>query len=137
MWLGYLEEYPDYMTQGQSIEELEDNLKDIFKALTSGRIPCVRRVAELQVSCNICCEDIRRCDMKDLKRITFTPGLIGGQACIRGMRIPVSLVVNLIANGMSVEEIIKEYPDIEPDDIKEALQYASRLAREELHPAAV
>jgi hypothetical protein len=50
MWLGYLEEYPDYMTQGESIEELEDNLKDIFKELTSGDIPCVRRVAELQVS---------------------------------------------------------------------------------------
>ena len=50
MWLGYLEEYPDYMTQGESLEELEDNLKDIFKELTSGNIPCVRRVAELQVS---------------------------------------------------------------------------------------
>jgi len=75
--------------------------------------------------------------MKDLKRITFAPGLMGGQACIRGMRIPVSLVVNLVANGMSVEEIIKEYPDIEPDDIKEALQYASWLTREELHPASV
>lgn len=50
MWLGYLEEYPDYMTQGESIEELEDNLKDIFQELTSGNIPCVRRVAELQVS---------------------------------------------------------------------------------------
>ncbi|MFZ3136234.1 MAG: hypothetical protein WA126_02450 [Thermodesulfovibrionales bacterium] len=50
MWLGYLEEYPDYMTQGESVEELEDNLKDIFKELTSGNIPCVRRVAELQVS---------------------------------------------------------------------------------------
>lgn len=75
--------------------------------------------------------------MKDLKRITFTPGLMGGQACIRGMRIPVSLVVNLVANGMGAEEIIKEYPDLEPDDIKESLQYASRLAREELHSSAV
>jgi predicted RNase H-like HicB family nuclease len=50
MWLGYLEEYPDYVTQGESIEELEDNLRDIFKELTSGNIPCVRKVAELQVS---------------------------------------------------------------------------------------
>lgn len=50
MWLGYLEDYPDYMTQGESIEELEDNLRDIFKELTSGSIPCVRKVAELQVS---------------------------------------------------------------------------------------
>lgn len=75
--------------------------------------------------------------MKELKRITFTPGVMGGQACIRGMRIPVSLVVNLVANGMTTEEIIKEYPDIEPADIKDALQYVSWLAREELHPAAV
>ncbi len=75
--------------------------------------------------------------MKELKRITFTPGVMGGQACIRGMRIPVSLIVNLVANGMTTEEIIKEYPDIEPEDIKDALQYVSWLAREELHPAAV
>jgi predicted RNase H-like HicB family nuclease len=50
MWLGYLEEYPDYMTQGETKEELEENLKDIYKELTSGNIPCVRKVAELQVS---------------------------------------------------------------------------------------
>ncbi len=50
MWLGYLEEYPDYMTQGESIEELEANLKDIYKELTSGNIPCIRKVAELIVS---------------------------------------------------------------------------------------
>ncbi len=49
-WLGYLEEYPDYMTQGESVEELEENLRDIFKELASGQIPCVRKVAELQVS---------------------------------------------------------------------------------------
>lgn len=73
--------------------------------------------------------------MKGLKRITFHPNIMGGQACIRGMRIPVSLVVNLVANGMTTDEIIKEYPDLEPEDIKEALQYASWLAKEELHPA--
>ena len=50
MWLGYLEEYPDYMTQGQTMEELKDNLKDIYAELTSGAIPCVRRVAELEIS---------------------------------------------------------------------------------------
>lgn len=50
MWLGYLEEYPDYMTQGETSEELEENLKDIYKELTSGNIPCARKVAELQVS---------------------------------------------------------------------------------------
>ncbi len=73
--------------------------------------------------------------MKEFKRITFNAEIMGGQACIRGMRIPVSLIVNLVANGMSTEEILKEYPDLESDDIKEALQYASWLAKEELHPA--
>ncbi len=63
--------------------------------------------------------------MKGFKRITFDVNMMGGQACIRGMRIPVSLVVNLIANEMATDEIIKEYPDLEPEDIKEALQYAS------------
>jgi len=72
--------------------------------------------------------------MKGFKRITFDPNLMGGQACIRGMRIPVSLVVNLVANEMTTNEIIKEYPDLEPEDIKEALQYASWLAKEELYP---
>ena len=50
MWLGYLEEFPDYMTQGETIEELEENLRDLHDDLTSGEIPGVRRVAELQMS---------------------------------------------------------------------------------------
>ncbi len=49
MWLGYLEEYPDYMTQGVTLDELKENLKDLFKDLSSGAIPCVRKVAELEV----------------------------------------------------------------------------------------
>lgn len=71
--------------------------------------------------------------MREFKRITFNPNIMGGQACIRGMRIHVSLIVNLVANGMTSEEIIKEYPDIESEDIREALQYASWLTKEELH----
>ncbi len=50
MWLGFFSEYPDYWTQGETKEELEENLMDIYNELTSGTIPCVRRVAELQVS---------------------------------------------------------------------------------------
>jgi len=69
-------------------------------------------------------------------RITFDPAILGGRACLRGMRIPVSLVVNLVANGMSTEEILGEYPDLEADDIREALQYAASLTREEVHPLA-
>ena len=50
MWLGYLEEYPDYRTQGETKEELEGNLRDIYDELTSGSIPCVRGVAQLEAS---------------------------------------------------------------------------------------
>jgi predicted RNase H-like HicB family nuclease len=50
MWLGYLEEYPDYWTQAETENELKENLADIYKELTSGTIPSVRRVAELEVS---------------------------------------------------------------------------------------
>ena len=49
MWLGYLEEYPDYMTQGATVDELEQNLRDIYLDLSSGKIPGVRRVAELRL----------------------------------------------------------------------------------------
>ena len=69
----------------------------------------------------------------NLDRITFDPQIMAGQACIRGMRITVSLVINLVAAGMSVKEIIEEYPDLEEDDIRQALQYGSLLAREEYH----
>ncbi len=67
-------------------------------------------------------------------RITFDPAVMGGRACIRGMRITVSLVVSLVANGMSNEDILREYPDLEPEDIRQALSYASALANEEVHP---
>jgi len=58
-------------------------------------------------------------------RITSDPNILGGKACIRGMRISVSLIVNLVANGMTVEEIIEEYPDLQPEDIQQALRYAA------------
>lgn len=70
-------------------------------------------------------------------RITFNPQVMGGRACIRGMRIPVSLVVNLVANGMTPEEILSEYPSLEPEDIRQALQYAADLASEEIAPLAL
>ncbi len=49
MWLGHLEEFPDYVTQGQTLEELKDNLRDLYRDLTSDQIPNVRRVAELSI----------------------------------------------------------------------------------------
>ncbi len=47
MWLGYFEEFPDYLTQGETLEELQENLRDLYIDLTSGEIPGIRRVAEL------------------------------------------------------------------------------------------
>lgn len=70
--------------------------------------------------------------MLNFNRITFDPGLMAGQACIRGMRIPVSLVVNLVAHGKSVANILEEYPDLETQDIQQALEYASWLTREQV-----
>ncbi len=67
------------------------------------------------------------------KRITFDSEIMAGRACIRGMRIPVSLVVNLIANGMSEKEILAEYPDLEGADIQESLKHAAWLANDEVH----
>jgi len=49
VWLGYLEEYPDYLTQGETLAELEENLRDLYIDLTSGEIPGVRKIAELAV----------------------------------------------------------------------------------------
>lgn len=71
--------------------------------------------------------------MLGFDRITFDPNMMGGRACIRGMRVTVSLIVNLVANGMSIEEIIEAYPYLEPEDIRQALQYAAWLAEESVH----
>jgi uncharacterized protein (DUF433 family) len=67
-------------------------------------------------------------------RITFNPRIMAGQACIRGMRVPVSLVLNLVANGKTVAEIIEDYPYLEPEDIQQSLMYAAWLAREQVFP---
>jgi uncharacterized protein (DUF433 family) len=73
--------------------------------------------------------------MSGLERITFDPNVMGGQACIRGMRIPVSLIVNLVANGTSEAEIVAEYPDLEPEDVRQALRYAAWLTTEQVLPS--
>jgi len=63
---------------------------------------------------------------KLLERITFNPKQCGGRPCIRGMRIRVSDVLDLFAAGLSAEQILEEMPDLEADDLKAALAYASR-----------
>lgn len=78
--------------------------------------------------------------MLGFDRISFNPGVMGGRACIRGLRVTVSLIVNLCANGMTAEEIVKAYPYLQTDDVRQALQYAAWLTEENVlpvEPAAV
>jgi uncharacterized protein (DUF433 family) len=65
-------------------------------------------------------------------RITFELGKMGGRACIRGLRITVGLIVSLVAEGVSWDEILGDYPDLEREDIRQALAYAAWLSREEI-----
>lgn len=67
-------------------------------------------------------------------RITFDASVMGGRACIRGMRIPVSVIVGRIAHGASLEEILEGYPDLEPEDVQQAIEYAAWLVQERVQP---
>jgi len=70
------------------------------------------------------------------ERITVEPDKMSGQPCIRGLRIPVATVVAMVADGMSPEEIVAELPELEVEDVAEALRYAAEALRErELGPA--
>jgi len=64
------------------------------------------------------------------ERITVNPNQMGGMPCIRGLRIPVATVVGMVADGMTNQEIIKAYPDLEEKDIQEALRFAAEAVTE-------
>ena len=66
--------------------------------------------------------------MRPLDRITFNPSVCGGQPTVRGLRIPVGLIVRHIAQGQTVAEVIREYPELEPEDVRQALLYAAWAA---------
>jgi uncharacterized protein (DUF433 family) len=68
-------------------------------------------------------------------RITFDSTIMGGRACIRGMRIPVSVIVGQVAHGASWEELLANYPDLEREDIRQSLEYAAWLTHEEVRTA--
>jgi uncharacterized protein (DUF433 family) len=69
-----------------------------------------------------------------LNRITVDPKVMQGQACIRGLRIPVRLVLKLLGNGKTVEEILADYPELERDDVTQCVAYAAWLASERSFP---
>ena len=66
--------------------------------------------------------------MKVLERITVEPNKCGGRPCIRGLRIPVTDILGMLAEVVSQEEVLRDFPYLEPDDIKAALAYAARLS---------
>jgi len=70
-------------------------------------------------------------------RIMVDHRKMGGMPCIRGLRIPVATVVGMIADGMSTEEILKAFPDLEREDIQEALRYAAETVRERELPLTI
>jgi uncharacterized protein (DUF433 family) len=70
--------------------------------------------------------------MAPFDRITFDSQIMGGRACIRGMRIPVSVIVGQVANGATTEEILGGYPELEPADIQQALKYAAWLTQDQI-----
>ena len=70
-------------------------------------------------------------------RITVRPDQMGGAPCIRGLRIPVATVVGMVAEGMNETEILRASPDLEPEDIREALLYAAEAVREREIPLVV
>jgi len=72
----------------------------------------------------------------EFKRITTTPRQMGGVPCLRGLRIPVATVVALVAEGQTTEGILALYPDLEADDVREALLFASEAVRERALPLA-
>lgn len=60
------------------------------------------------------------------ERITFDPEIMGGRACIRGMRIPVSAILGQLAHGATVDDVLMGYPDLVEEDVREAMEYAAR-----------
>jgi len=80
-------------------------------------------------------DEISAGSQRRFERITFEPGKMGGRACIRGMRITVGVIVSLVSEGVSWDEILTDYPDLEREDIRQALAYAAWLTREEIVPA--
>lgn len=74
--------------------------------------------------------------MTGLKRITFAPEVMGGKPCIRGMRVTVGMVVGLLASGQSFDDVLKAYPYLEEEDLREALAYAAWRVEEVEAPLA-
>lgn len=97
---------------------------------SGGALNRFRTVSSGLLSCGSAVRVRQGVNVEDLDRITFDPGVMGGKPCIRNMRVTVGTVVGLIASGKSPNEVLKLYPYLEADDIKQALAYASWRSEE-------
>ena len=75
-------------------------------------------------------------DAQQLSRISTNPEVMGGKPCIRGMRVTVGMIVGVLAAGRSVEDLLRDFPYLEDEDIREALAYAANLAQGREFPLA-
>jgi uncharacterized protein (DUF433 family) len=114
---------------------------DALAALVVGDRGCIGQHASVGLHATVVDVDVRlvdagRCSGRyagvamTFTRITVRAEQMGGLPCIRGLRIPVATVVGMVADGLSTEEIVADYPDLEPEDVSEALRYAAEAVRE-------
>ena len=71
--------------------------------------------------------------MEKLDRITINPNVCLGQPTIRGMRITISVILKMLASGKSTQDVLKAYPELEPDDVRQAMQYAAWVVSDQVH----
>ncbi len=71
--------------------------------------------------------------MEKLDRITINPNVCLGQPTIRGMRITISVILKMLAGGKSTPEVLKAYPELEPEDVRQAMQYAAWIVSDQVH----
>lgn len=71
--------------------------------------------------------------MKKLDRITVAPDVCLGQPTIRGMRITVSVILKMLAAGKAIDEVLQAYPELEPEDVRQAMEYAAWVVSEQIH----
>lgn len=118
------------MVEGMSflIERKELQQRPYRQELVQKLLECVDEVAASTVGAvriNIISESESTYSALDVARITAEPSKMGGIPCIRSLRIPVSTVVGLVANGLTIEEILEDYPDLEREDVRAALTFAA------------
>ena len=71
--------------------------------------------------------------MEKLDRITINPNVCLGQPTIRGMRITISVILKMLAGGKSIQEVLKAYSELEPEDVRQAMQYAAWIVSDQVH----